>query len=158
MITYSFIDSYMKAMTRNLETNVQAWEVKIRSSRPDVFVEKGILKTCSKFTGEHPCRSAISIKLFCNSIEIASWHECSPVDLLNISRTPFRKNISGRLLLKSNRFWRSKTSKLKFTQWNFSQACLSMNYEKFLRYQTVVLSVYVWLDSKFVFFSADYDC
>ena len=35
----------------------------IRSSRPDVFLGKGFLKICSKFTGEHPCRSAISIKL-----------------------------------------------------------------------------------------------
>ena len=25
---------------------------------------------CSKFTGEHPCRSVISIKLLCNFIEI----------------------------------------------------------------------------------------
>ena len=35
----------------------------IRSSHPDVFLEKGVLKICSKFTGEHPCQSAISIKL-----------------------------------------------------------------------------------------------
>ena len=34
-----------------------------RSSRPDVFLGKGILKICSKFTGEHPCQSVISIKL-----------------------------------------------------------------------------------------------
>ena len=40
-----------------------------RSSHPEVFLGKGVLKTCSKFTGEHPCRSAISIKLFCNFIE-----------------------------------------------------------------------------------------
>ena len=32
-----------------------------RSSHPEVFLEKCILKICSKFTGEHPCRSAISI-------------------------------------------------------------------------------------------------
>ena len=37
-----------------------------RSSRPQVFLRKGALKICSKFTGEHPCRSAISIKLLCN--------------------------------------------------------------------------------------------
>ena len=30
----------------------------IRSSRPEVFLGKGVLKICSKFTGEHPCRSA----------------------------------------------------------------------------------------------------
>ena len=34
-----------------------------RSSRPEVFLGKGDLKISSKFTEEHPCRSAISIKL-----------------------------------------------------------------------------------------------
>ena len=28
----------------------------IRSSHPEVFFEKGVLKICSKFTGEYPCR------------------------------------------------------------------------------------------------------
>ena len=37
-----------------------------RSSRPEVFLGKGVLKICSKFTGEHPCRSLISIKLQSN--------------------------------------------------------------------------------------------
>ena len=31
-----------------------------------MFLEKGVLKICSKFTGEHTCWSAISIKLLCN--------------------------------------------------------------------------------------------
>ena len=39
-----------------------------RSSRPEVFLEKGILKICSKFKGEHPCQSAILIKLLYNFI------------------------------------------------------------------------------------------
>ena len=34
-----------------------------RSSPPEVFLGKGILQICGKFTGEHPCRSVISIKL-----------------------------------------------------------------------------------------------
>ena len=58
-----------------------------RSSRPEVFLGKGVLKICSKFTGEHPCRSAISIKLQSNFVEITLWHECSPVNLLHIFRT-----------------------------------------------------------------------
>ena len=29
---------------------------------PELFLEKGVLKICSKFTGEHSCRSAISIR------------------------------------------------------------------------------------------------
>ena len=34
-----------------------------RSSAPGVFLGKGVLKTCSKFTGEHPCQRGILIKL-----------------------------------------------------------------------------------------------
>ena len=41
-----------------------------RISHPEVFLGKGILKISSKFTGEHLCRSAISIKLQSNFIEI----------------------------------------------------------------------------------------
>ena len=72
-----------------------------RSSHPEVFIGKGFPKICSKFTGEHPCRSAILIMLQSIFIEITLWHGCSPVNLLHISRTPFLKNTSGRLLL----FW-----------------------------------------------------
>ena len=69
------------------------WSV-FRSSRQEVFLGKGVLKTCSKFTGEHPCRSVISIKLLCNFIEIAFRHGCSPVNLLHNFRTSFLKNTS----------------------------------------------------------------
>ena len=34
------------------------------SSPPDMFLRKGVLKICSKFTGEHPCRNVISIKSY----------------------------------------------------------------------------------------------
>ena len=70
-----------------------------RNSHPEVFLEKGVLKICSKFTGEHPCQSVISIKLLCNFIEITLRHGCSPVNSMHIFRTPFLKNPSGRLLL-----------------------------------------------------------
>ena len=53
----------------------------------------------SKSTGEHSCRSVISINLQSNFIEIALRHGCSPVNLLHIFRTRFRKNTSGRPLL-----------------------------------------------------------
>ena len=66
-----------------------------------MFLGKGVLKTCSKFTGEHPCWNAISIKLKSNFVEIALQHGCSPVYLLHIFRTAFIKNIFGRLLLKN---------------------------------------------------------
>ena len=46
----------------------------------------------------------MSIKLepkitLCNFIEIALRHECSPVNLLHIFRTPFPKSTSGHILL-----------------------------------------------------------
>ena len=56
-------------------------------------------ENCSKFTGEHPCRSVISINMQINFIEIALWHGYSSVNLLHILRTPFLKNFSGGLLL-----------------------------------------------------------
>ena len=70
-----------------------------RSPSSEVFLGKGVLKICSKFTGEHPCRSEISVKLQSNFIEIALRHGCSLVNLLDIFRIPFPKNTSGRLLL-----------------------------------------------------------
>ena len=71
----------------------------VASSYPEVFLGKGVLKICSKFTGEDPCRSAISIKLLYNFIEIVLRHGYSSVNLLHIFRTLFLKNTSGRLLL-----------------------------------------------------------
>ena len=71
-------------------------EIKIRSSRPEEFLGESVLKICSKFTGWHPCRSVISIKLQSNFIEITLRHGCSPINLL---QTTFAKNTSGWLLL-----------------------------------------------------------
>ena len=70
-----------------------------RSSPPGVFLGKGVLKICSKFAGEHPCRSAISIKLQSNFIEITLRYGCSSVNLLHFFRIPFLKNTPGGLLL-----------------------------------------------------------
>ena len=45
---------------------------------------------------EQPARDVL-----CNFIEIVLLHECSPVNLLHLFRTPFSKNISGCLLLEN---------------------------------------------------------
>ena len=72
-------------------------------SHPAVFLGKSVLKICSKFTGEHPCWSVISITLLCDFIEITLRHECSPINLVLIFRIPFHKNTSqGMLLNKSS--------------------------------------------------------
>ena len=73
-----------------------------RSSRPELFlIIKSVLKISSKITGEHTCRSVISIKLLRNLIEITLWHGGSAVNLLHFLIIPFPKNTNGRLLLSS---------------------------------------------------------
>ena len=52
---------------------------------------KDVPKICTKFTVEHPCRSAISMKLEVNF--------CTPVAFLHIFRAPCPKNSSGGLPL-----------------------------------------------------------
>ena len=37
--------------------------VDLRSNRPELFLGKGVMKIYSKFTGQYPCRSVISIRL-----------------------------------------------------------------------------------------------
>ena len=48
------LDKETSLWTRNLEIINSN-----RGSHLDVFLGKGVLKICSKFTGEHPCRSVI---------------------------------------------------------------------------------------------------
>ena len=66
----------------------------MRQPSVGVFINT-FLKICSKFTGENPCRSAISIKLQIKSIEITLQHGCSPVNSLYVFKTPLFKNTSG---------------------------------------------------------------
>ena len=77
-----------------------------------MFLGKVVLKIRSRFTGEHPCQSVISIKLLKNG--------CSPVNLLHIFRIPFPKNTSEGLLLKNDENCAIATFQLKYSI-NFSQ-------------------------------------
>ena len=84
-----------KIVMKLIGTHVFISIISYRSTPPDVLLGKGVLKICSKFTGEQPCQSVISITLLWNFIEITFWHEYSSVNLLYIFRTPFPKNTSG---------------------------------------------------------------
>ena len=64
--------------------SIVAGVVSIRSCPPEVFLGKDVLKICSKFTEEHPCRSMISMKCQSNFTEITRRHRYSPVNLLLI--------------------------------------------------------------------------
>ena len=79
----------------------------MRSGHPEVFLEKGVLKICSKFTGKHPCWSVILVKLQSSFIKIRFQYGSSPVHLLHIFRISFTKNTSGRLPL-GIAVWRAK--------------------------------------------------
>ena len=103
-----------------------------RSSRPNVFLVKGVLKICSKFTGEQPCRSVISIKLQSNFFEITLRHGCSPVNLLHIFRTPFPRNTSGWVLLTRllfpKKLWKF-TSTISFRKYKRKVVIYPFNYD-----------------------------
>ena len=58
--TSSSIVSYVNSM---LCIKSESFIFNSRSSHPEMFLRKGVLKICNKFTGEYPCQSAISIKL-----------------------------------------------------------------------------------------------
>ena len=59
-----------------------------------------LLKRCSENMHQiYWKKTAISIKLQRNVIEITLWHGCSPANLLHIFRAPFPKNTSGGLLM-----------------------------------------------------------
>ena len=90
---------------KSFKNNEIKWYI---SSHPNVFLEKAIPKTCSKFTGEHLCQSVISIKLQSNFIEIKLRHECFGVNLLNIFRTTFPRNTFSWLLL-TIEYWETRS-------------------------------------------------
>ena len=121
-----------------------------RSSRPELFLRKGVQKIFSKYIGEHPCQSVISIKLLCNFIEIALWHGCSLVNLLHIFRTPFPKDTSGRLLLLIIHWWLLHCVKFVQTRSYFSSvfSCLWTKYGDLHRKSLYSVRIQVNTDQK----------
>ena len=63
-----------------------------RSSRPDVFCKKGVLKNLTKLTGKHRCQSVFFNKV--TGLRPATlskkrlWHRCFPVNFVKFLRTP----------------------------------------------------------------------
>ena len=143
--------------------NYELWTQVIRvvnttkeHKQPSRRVRKTVLKMCSKFAGEHPCRSVILIKLQINFIEITLRNGCSPASLLHIFRTPFSKNTS-RLLLLDNSFnftctrsimRRARWWTLKAHCWHclWQNACNnSCDYEMFFHFVVNTGKVYIQL-------------
>ena len=71
----------------------------IRSSHPEVFCKKGVLKNLTKFKGKHLCQ-----RLFFNKVATLLkkrlWHRCFPVNFVKFLRTPISTEDLWWLLLK----------------------------------------------------------
>ena len=66
---FSYMIVHVTPFFYALSGNYKVTNSIIRSSHLEVFLGKGVLKICNKFTGEHPCRSVISINLLCNLLK-----------------------------------------------------------------------------------------
>ena len=62
-----------------------------RSSCPEVFCKKGVIRIFTKFTGKHMCQSHFSIKLQTQACNLKKrlWHRCFPVNFAKFLKTPF---------------------------------------------------------------------
>ena len=77
------VHSYLKNPLFNSSSARKNWQENVMESHSDkvpgspveLFLGKGALKICRKFTREYPRRSAIC-DLLCNFIEITLWHGC----------------------------------------------------------------------------------
>ena len=67
-----------------------------RSSRPEVWYKIDILKTFSKLTRKHLCRS-----LFFNKLQALApvWYRCFPVSFTKFLKIPFSEAANGDVLL-----------------------------------------------------------
>ena len=74
-----------------------------RSSRPDVFSKKVVLRNFTKFTGKHLCQSLFFNKIAgvrpATLLKNRLWHRCFPMNFVKFLRTPFLKEHLWWLLL-----------------------------------------------------------
>ena len=85
-------------------------EIILRSSRPEVFCKKGVLKKITiltRFTGKRLHQSLFFDKVeglrHTTLFKKRIWHRCIPVNITKFLRTPILKNIYGRMLLGNSR-------------------------------------------------------
>ena len=66
---------------------------KFRSSRPEMFCKKGVLRNFAKFTGRHLCQSLFFNKVAglkpATLLKKRFWHRCFPVNFAKFLRIPF---------------------------------------------------------------------
>ena len=73
--------------------------VNCRSSHPEVFCKKGVLRNFAKFTGKHPCQGLFFNKVAglrpATLLKKRPWRRCFPVNFAKFLRTTFLQNTSG---------------------------------------------------------------
>ena len=64
-----------------------------RSSRPEVFCKKGVLRNFAKFTGKHLCQSLFFNKVAglrpSTLLKKRLWYRCFPFNFFEIFKNPF---------------------------------------------------------------------
>ena len=64
-----------------------------RSSRPEVFCQRSVLRIFANFTGKHQCQTLFLIKVPDLRLETLLkkrlWHRCFPLNSAKFLRTPF---------------------------------------------------------------------
>ena len=77
--------------------------IKCRSSPPEVFCKKDVLRNFAKFTGKHPCQSLFFNKVAdprpATLLKKRLWRRWFPGNFVKFLRTVFLRNTSGWLLL-----------------------------------------------------------
>ena len=83
-----------EAATGDVQSN------KVRSSRPDLFCKKDVIKHFVKFTGKHLCQSLVfnNVSLL-TLFKIRLWHWCFLLHFAKFLRTPFHTEQLWWLLL-----------------------------------------------------------
>ena len=94
-----------------------------RSSRPEVFCEKGVLGSSAKFTGKHLCKSLSFNKVAglrpATLLKRRLWHRCFPVNFVKFLRTPILTEHLWWLLLKlQTSFFCKKSSSGAYLNFN----------------------------------------
>ena len=98
------IDNFLFLSETNcISNNCQDKNIIYRSSRPEVFCRKGVLRNIAKFAGKHPCRSLFFNKA-AGLLKKRLRHWCFLVNFAKFLRTPFlTKNLRWLLL---NLYWK----------------------------------------------------
>ena len=88
-----------------------------RSSRPEVFCKKGVLRNLAKFTGKHLCQSLFFKKVAGlrpeTLLKKRLWHGCFPVNFVELLRTPFFKRTPLDDCFWKSYYWKHNGGSLK---------------------------------------------